>query len=76
MATGRLRQFLRASFDQQEQVLVPLEEELAVVHAYLDIESLRFDDRLKVEETIDPGLLNALIPPFSFQPPDGAALKS
>jgi two-component system sensor histidine kinase LytS len=67
-ATGRLRQFLRASFDQQERVLVPLEEELAVVGAYLDIESLRFGDRLKVEQTVDPGLLNALIPPFSFQP--------
>ena len=67
-ATGRLRQFLRASFDQQERLLVPLEEELAVVRAYLDIESLRLGDRLKVEETIDPGLLKALMPPFSFQP--------
>jgi two-component system, LytTR family, sensor kinase len=67
-ATGRLRQFLRASFDQQERVLVPLEEELAVVRAYLDIESLRFGERLKVEQTIDPGLLKVLMPPFSFQP--------
>jgi two-component system sensor histidine kinase LytS len=67
-ATGRLRQFLRASFDQQERVLVPLEEELAVARAYLDIESLRFGDRLKVEQTIDPGLLKVLMPPFSFQP--------
>jgi len=67
-ATGRLRQFLRASFDQQERVLVPVEEELAIVRAYLDIESLRLGDRLKVEQTIDPGSLGALIPPFSFQP--------
>jgi len=67
-ATGRLRQFLRVSFDQQERVLVPLEEELAVARAYLDIESLRFGDRLKVEQTIDPGLLKVLMPPFSFQP--------
>ena len=67
-ATGRLRQFLRASFDQQERLLVPLEEELAVVRAYLDIESLRLGDRLKVEQTVDPGLLKALMPPFSFQP--------
>jgi two-component system LytT family sensor kinase len=67
-AAGRLRQFLRASFDQQERLLVPLEEELAVVRAYLDIESLRLGHRLKVEQTIDPGLLKALMPPFSFQP--------
>jgi two-component system LytT family sensor kinase len=67
-AAGQLRHFLRASFDQEERLLVPLEEELAVVRAYLDIESLRLGDRLKVEETIDPGLLKALMPPFSFQP--------
>jgi two-component system, LytTR family, sensor kinase len=67
-ATGQLRQFLRASFDQHERLLVPLEEELAVVRAYLEIESLRFGDRLKVEQTIDPGLLKVLMPPFSFQP--------
>src|SRR5262245_66066886 len=67
-ATGLLRQFLRASFDQHERLLVPLEEELAVVRAYLDIESLRLGDRLKVEQTIDPGLLKVLMPPFSFQP--------
>jgi two-component system sensor histidine kinase LytS len=67
-ATGLLRQFLRASFDQQERLLVPLEEELAIVRAYLDIESLRLGDRLKVEQAIDPGLLKVLIPPLSFQP--------
>jgi two-component system sensor histidine kinase LytS len=68
LATGRLRQFLRASFDQQERLLVPVEEELAVVRAYLDIESLRFGDRLKVEQTIDARSLDVLMPPFSFQP--------
>lgn len=67
-ATGWLRKFLRASFDQQERPLVPLEEELAVLRAYVEIESLRFGDRLNVEESIDPELLKVLIPPFSFQP--------
>jgi two-component system LytT family sensor kinase len=67
-AAGRLRQFLRASFEQQERSLVPLEEELAVVRAYLDIESLRLGARLKVEEIIDPGLAEVLTPPFSLQP--------
>jgi LytS/YehU family sensor histidine kinase len=67
-AAGRLRHFLRASFDQHERELVPLGEELAVVRAYLEIESLQFGNRLKVEETIDPGLSEALVPPFSLQP--------
>jgi two-component system, LytTR family, sensor kinase len=67
-ATGRLRQFLQASFCQPERTLVPLEEELAVVDAYLEIESLRFGGRLEVERTIGPGLLKVLVPPFSFQP--------
>ncbi len=67
-ATGRLRQFLEASFSQPERALVPLEEELAVLAAYLDIQSLRFGGRLKVEQTLGPGLLKVLVPPFSFQP--------
>ena len=67
-ATALLRQFLRASFNQPERVLVPLAEELALVRVYFDIESLRFGDRLKVEQTIDAGLLNVLVPPFSVQP--------
>jgi two-component system sensor histidine kinase LytS len=45
-----------------------VEEEMAVVRAYLEIESLRLGDRLKVEQTIDPGLLKVLMPPFSLQP--------
>jgi len=67
-AAGRLRDFLRAIFDQPERALIPVEEELAVVRAYLDIESLRLGRRLKVEEDIDPGLAEFLTPPFSFQP--------
>jgi two-component system sensor histidine kinase LytS len=67
-AAGRLRQFLRASFDQHERTLVPLEEELALVSAYLDIELPRIGNRLKVERAIHPCLSKVLIPPFSLQP--------
>ena len=67
-AAGRLRDFLRASFDQHERPLVPLKEELTVVRAYLAIESLRLGNRLKIEESIDVGLLAVLTPPFSLQP--------
>jgi LytS/YehU family sensor histidine kinase len=71
-AAGRLRNFLRASFDQHERELVPLGEELAVVRAYLEIESLQRCNGLKIEETIDPGLSEALVPPFSLQPVENA----
>jgi two-component system sensor histidine kinase LytS len=67
-AVGRLRHFLRARFDQHERALAPLEEELTIVHMYLDIEMLRFGSRLKVEQAIDPGLSKVLVPPFSLQP--------
>jgi two-component system, LytTR family, sensor kinase len=67
-AVGRLRHFLGASFNQHERPLVSLREELTVVRAYLEIESLRFGARLKVEEAIDSGLEEFLVPPFSLQP--------
>jgi two-component system LytT family sensor kinase len=67
-AVGWLRHFLRASFDQHERALAPLEEELTIVRMYLDIEMLRFGSGLKVEQVIDPGLSKVLIPPFSLQP--------
>jgi two-component system LytT family sensor kinase len=67
-AVGRLRHFLRASFDQHERALAPLEEELTIVHMYLEIEMLRFGSRLKVEQAIDPGVSKVLVPPFSLQP--------
>jgi len=67
-AMGQLGRLLRASFDQHEHALVPLEEELAVVRMYLDIEKLRFGNRLNMEQAIDPELSEVLMPPFSLQP--------
>jgi two-component system sensor histidine kinase LytS len=67
-AAGQLRYFLRAGLDRPERALVALEEELALVRAYLEIESLRLGDRLILEQAIDAGLAEALIPPFSLQP--------
>jgi LytS/YehU family sensor histidine kinase len=67
-AAGQLRHFLRASFDQSDRTLIPLEEELSVVRAYLDIESLRLGNRLIFELDIESGLTEAFVPPFSLQP--------
>jgi LytS/YehU family sensor histidine kinase len=64
---GQLRRFLRASFDQQDRPLVRLEEELAVVSAYLEIEAMRLPGQLEVVESVDSRGLPALIPPFALQ---------
>lgn len=45
-----------------------LEEELAHVRSYLEIEKARFSDRLTVETDVDPELLPVRIPTFTLQP--------
>jgi LytS/YehU family sensor histidine kinase len=65
-AMGQLRHLLRASFDQHERALVSLEEELAVVRMYFDIEMLRFVP-IEYGTGVDPGLSEVLMP-LSHQP--------
>ena len=50
-----------------EKGLIPLEEELDMVIAYLEMEKLRYGDKLKVELDIEEGLV-AMIPPLTLQP--------
>ncbi len=67
-ATAHLGKFLRAAIDLHDQEHVALQQELDVVDAYLQIERLRFGDRLKLITDIDSRLLRADIPPFLLQP--------
>jgi two-component system LytT family sensor kinase len=63
----KLSDFLRSSVKREAQELIPIQEELGYIEAYLSIESVRFGDRLKIEfnkEYTD----DALIPPFLLQP--------
>lgn len=48
--------------------LATLEEELDHVNSYLVIQRARFGDKLKVEQDVDPQLLNARLPTFTLQP--------
>ncbi|HEX6563154.1 MAG TPA: histidine kinase [Chthoniobacterales bacterium] len=67
-AVGQLRRFLRASFDQHDRPFVRLEEELSVVSAYLEIESMRWPGQLEVVQKVDArGLQALIIPPFTLQ---------
>lgn len=47
---------------------VTLEEEVMLARRYLDIEQVRFGDRLRVEWSIDPSAGSARVPPLVLQP--------
>src|SRR5262245_3579249 len=52
----------------REAPMVTLESELESVNRYLDIESMRFSDRLQVEVHADPEILGANVPSLLLQP--------
>jgi two-component system, LytTR family, sensor kinase len=63
----RLGSLLRRSLDE-EQHEVPLEEELRFLEDYLDIQRVRFGDRLAVTSVIDPAVTAARVPVLLLQP--------
>lgn len=63
----RLGDLLRHALDTGAQE-VPLEEELEFVRRYLDVEQIRFGDRLRVRFDVDPEVRSALVPSFFLQP--------
>ena len=47
---------------------VTLREELEFVSKYLDLEKERFQERLRIDIDVDPGILNEKVPPMLLQP--------
>ncbi len=60
---------------QRDRTLIPLGEELEIVQAYLEIESLRLGDRLTFYVTATPHARSAKIPALSVQPLVENAIK-
>ena len=73
--TDKLSHFLRASLNTDPGEMVPLEEELALTEEYLDIEGVRFGDRLDVSIACAPEAGAALVPSFLVQPLVENAIK-
>jgi len=71
----RLGDLLRASFRKDSQQEIPLEAEIALTRAYLDVERMRFQDRLSIAVDVESGTESALVPTFLLQPLVENAIK-
>ena len=65
---AKLSAFLRFSLESDGKYVVPVVEECAALELYLDIERVRFVDRLSVEFDIDPAVERLAVPSFLLQP--------
>ena len=64
----RLSDLLRVTLESEGRQLVPLAEELRLADLYLEIQRVRFSDRLRLERAVDETLLDAPVPAFVLQP--------
>jgi two-component system LytT family sensor kinase len=71
---GHLSTFFRLNLKRSSE-LATLEEELAHVRAYLEIEKARYEDQLSVEVDVDSALLELRLPAFTLQPLVENAIK-
>jgi LytS/YehU family sensor histidine kinase len=65
--TGQLAALLRSALDSTAVPLVPLEQELRIVRAYLDIERVRFGDRLRYDVELGDDVASAMVPRMALQ---------
>ncbi|WP_218311065.1 sensor histidine kinase [Alteromonas antoniana] len=72
---SRLSDFLRYSLDNDPIKKVPLGQEIKALRLYLEIERVRFDDRLEVTWDIDDSCESALVPSMILQPIIENAIK-
>jgi len=74
MLTG-LSELLRLSFSRAGLHDLSLREEIDFLERYLEIEQIRFSERLTVDIDIEPAVWDAIVPTFILQPLVENALK-
>jgi two-component system, LytTR family, sensor kinase len=72
---SRLADLLRMTLDSGNSQEIPLSREMAIIDAYLNIEMIRFQDRLQVSKDIPASCLTAMVPAFLLQPLVENAIK-
>jgi hypothetical protein len=71
----RLSELLRATLAAGDAQETAVSQEVALVARYVEIEQVRFADRLTVRWTLDPATNDLLVPAFTLQPLVENALK-
>ena len=74
-AVSRLSDFLRYTLDNDPMSRVTLGSELGAIDLYLEIEKVRFGDRLIIEKSIGAKAQDALVPSLILQPLIENAIK-
>ena len=72
---SRLSDLLRLTFERSGAHGIPLHEELEFLRKYLEIEQVRYQDRLTVKFDIDPATLDVMVPRLILQPIVENAIK-
>jgi sensor histidine kinase YesM len=72
---GNLSDLLRMSFEKLEVQEVSLKQELEFLRKYMEIEQMRFQERLKIDMRIAPETLDASVPNMILQPLVENAIK-
>ena len=61
-------EYLRSSLQQTRTDRIELRDELTTIRAYLDIMTVRMENRLRYSIDVQPALLGVMIPPLLLQP--------
>ena len=72
---SRLSSFLRFTLINEAAAKVPLTQEIETLKLYLDIEKMRFEERLRTFFTIEPAVQDTLVPSLLLQPLVENAIK-
>jgi len=64
----RLGDFLRLTLENSGSMEVTLQQEIEFLNGYLEIERIRFQDRLTTEINVDPEVLDVRVPNLILQP--------
>ena len=71
----KLSEFLRYSVSSNINTFTTLEKEMQNIHRYLEIEKIRFGDKLVFEFTMEPGFSTRNVPVMILQPLYENAIK-